>query len=84
MLAPQLVAGKQPLQWLVVGHEHKRLTIQGVAEMGDSPYYRQSFSLITGVVSLRFIVVATRVCEDVLVPVIVPLRHNRYVAQTDV
>ena len=71
MLTRQLVAGKQPLQRLVVGYEHKRLTVQVVTEMSDNPYYRQSFSLITGVVSLRLIVAATRVCDDVPVLVVV-------------
>ena len=74
MLTHQLVAGKQPLQWLVVGHEHKRLTIHVAAEMGDIPYFRQSFSFITGVISLCLVVAVASVRDDVLVSFIVPLR----------
>ena len=38
MLTRELVAGKQPLQRLVVCHEHKWLTVHVVAEMSDITY----------------------------------------------
>ena len=53
----------------MVGHEHKRLAVQVVAEMGDSPYYRQSFSLITGVDALCFIVAYCKWVESLFSPV---------------
>ena len=53
--------------------QHKRLTVQVVAEMGDNPHYRQSLPLITGIITLFVVDAAASVRDDVLVSVIVPL-----------